>query len=53
VFVGEKVKVDKYLGSIGLVGVFDDGLEVLQDFTFGKDRSVVFINDIKPVCYIK
>jgi hypothetical protein len=47
---GEKEKADKYLGLIGLVGVFDDGLEVSQDFTFGENRSVVFTNDIEPVC---
>ena len=33
--------MEKYLVSIGLVGVVDDGLEVSQDFTFGKNRPVV------------
>ena len=29
-------KVEKYLGSISLISVLDDGLEVSQDFMFGK-----------------
>lgn len=38
-----------YIGPFGLVGVFDDGLKVPQDFAFGEDRLVVLVNYIEPV----
>jgi len=50
ILLGKKERVITYLGSLGLVSVFDDGLEVAQYFAFCEDRPVIVINNVEPIC---